>query len=70
MGKAGPYRRKQRTHLTTLNPAARVCANVFVRSFAVYDEKQKLQYVGTTTDLRNALRTALGRRPEKTFYYK
>ncbi|KAG2434162.1 hypothetical protein HXX76_007889 [Chlamydomonas incerta] len=38
--------------------------------YAVYDEKQKLQYVGTTTDLRNALRAALGRRPEKTHYYK
>ncbi|PNW72346.1 hypothetical protein CHLRE_16g671950v5 [Chlamydomonas reinhardtii] len=38
--------------------------------YAIYDEKQKLQYVGTTTDLRNALRAALGRRPEKTHYYK
>ncbi|KAG2447281.1 hypothetical protein HYH02_007611 [Chlamydomonas schloesseri] len=38
--------------------------------FAIYDEKQKLQYVGTTSDLRNALRSALGRRPEKTYYYK
>ncbi|GFR47804.1 hypothetical protein Agub_g9580 [Astrephomene gubernaculifera] len=39
-------------------------------TYAIYDEKQKLQYVGTTPDLRNALRTALGRRPEKAYYYK
>ncbi|KAG2491838.1 hypothetical protein HYH03_009794 [Edaphochlamys debaryana] len=38
--------------------------------YAIYDDKKKLQYIGTTTDLRNALRTALGRRPEKTYYYK
>lgn len=38
--------------------------------YAIYDEKQKLQYVGTTQHLRSALRTALGRRPEKTHYYK
>ncbi|GLC44486.1 hypothetical protein PLESTB_000068200 [Pleodorina starrii] len=39
-------------------------------TYAIFDEKQKLQYIGTTPDLRNALRTALGRRPEKTHYYK
>ncbi|KXZ55763.1 hypothetical protein GPECTOR_2g1313 [Gonium pectorale] len=39
-------------------------------AYAVFDDKKKLQYIGTTTDLRNALRTALGRRPDKTHYYK
>ncbi|GIL53949.1 hypothetical protein Vafri_9515 [Volvox africanus] len=39
-------------------------------TYAIFDDKQKLQYIGTTTDLRNALRTALGRRPDKSYYYK
>ena len=38
--------------------------------FAVYDEKQHLQYVGFSRDLRNSLRTVLGRRPDKAYYYK
>lgn len=38
--------------------------------YAVYDEKKKLQYIGTTTDLRNALRAMIGRRPDKAHYYR
>jgi hypothetical protein len=38
--------------------------------FAVYDAHQKLQYVGFSRDLRNSLRTLLGRRPDKAFFYK
>ncbi len=37
---------------------------------AVYDSNQKLQYVGFSRDLRNTLRTLLGRRPDKAHYYK
>ena len=38
--------------------------------FAIYDEKQKLQYIGISGDLRNAVRAVLSRRPEKAHYYK
>lgn len=38
--------------------------------FAVYDEQQKLQYIGFSKDLRSSLRTVLGRRPDKAYYFK
>lgn len=38
--------------------------------FAIYDEKQKLQYIGISGDVRNAVRAVLSRRPEKAFFYK
>lgn len=37
---------------------------------AIYDDKQKLQYVGFSKDLRNTLRTLFSRRPDKAFYYR
>jgi hypothetical protein len=37
---------------------------------AIYDEQQKLQYVGFSQNLRNTLRTVVARRPEKSFFYK
>lgn len=38
--------------------------------FAVYNDRKQLQYVGFSKDLYNSLRTLLGRRPDKAFYYK
>jgi hypothetical protein len=38
--------------------------------FAVYDSSQKLQYIGFSRELRASLRTVLGRRPDKAFFYK
>jgi len=38
--------------------------------FGLYDGKQKLQYIGFSKDLRNSLRTLLGRRPDKAFFFK
>lgn len=38
--------------------------------FAVYDQLQKLQYIGFSKDLRGSLKTVLGRRPDKAFYFK
>jgi len=38
--------------------------------FAVYDQHQKLQYIGFSKDLRASLKTVLGRRPDKAFYFK
>jgi len=38
--------------------------------FAIYDSHQKLQYIGFSQNLRNSLRTLLGRRPDKAHYYK
>ncbi|WIA16386.1 hypothetical protein OEZ86_007875 [Tetradesmus obliquus] len=38
--------------------------------FSVYDEGQKLQYIGFSKELRGSLRTLLGRRPDKAFYFK
>lgn len=38
--------------------------------FAIYDAQLKIQYTGFSTDLRNTLRTLIGRRPDKAFYYK
>ncbi|KAF8065577.1 hypothetical protein HT031_003178 [Scenedesmus sp. PABB004] len=38
--------------------------------FAVYDEAQKLQFIGFSKDLTTSLRTVLGRRPDKAWFYK
>lgn len=38
--------------------------------FAIYDELQKLQYIGFSKDLRSSLRTLFGRRPDKAWYYR
>lgn len=38
--------------------------------FAVYDDHQKLQYIGFSKDLRASLRTVLGRRPDKAYFFK
>lgn len=38
--------------------------------YAIYDEPQRLQFVGIAFDLRNALRQMVGRRPDKAFYYR
>lgn len=38
--------------------------------FAVYDQHQKLQYIGFSKDLRSSLKTVLGRRPDKAFFFK
>jgi hypothetical protein len=38
--------------------------------FAVYDNHQKLQYIGFSKDLQSSLRTVLGRRPDKAFFFK
>lgn len=38
--------------------------------FAIFDQKQKLQYVGFSKELRSSLKTLLGRRPDKAFFYK
>jgi hypothetical protein len=38
--------------------------------FAIFDAKESLQYIGFSKDIRNSLRTVLGRRPEKTHFYK
>lgn len=38
--------------------------------FALFDEHQKLQYVGFSRDLKNSLRTLFSRRPEKAHYFK
>ena len=51
-----------------MHPA--VPADTQATVFAVYDANQKLQYVGFSRDLRNSLRTLLGRRPDKAFFYK
>lgn len=38
--------------------------------FAVLDKNKKVQYVGFSKDVRNSLRTLMGRRPELCFYFK
>lgn len=38
--------------------------------FAVYDNHQKLQYIGFSKDLTASLKTVLGRRPDKAFFFK
>eukprot|EP00850_Spirogloea_muscicola_P003557 SM000014S00345 [mRNA] locus=s14:826697:828744:+ [translate_table: standard] len=38
--------------------------------FAVFDKNKKIQYIGFSKDVRNSLRTLLGRRPELCYFYK
>lgn len=38
--------------------------------FAVLDKNKKVQYVGFSKDIRNTLRTLMGRRPEFCYFYK
>ena len=38
--------------------------------FAVLDKNKKVQYVGFSKDIRNSLRTLMGRRPEFCYYFK
>ncbi|CAI5952780.1 unnamed protein product [Closterium sp. NIES-65] len=38
--------------------------------FAVLDKNKKVQYIGFSKDVRNSLRTLMGRRPEFCYYYK
>lgn len=38
--------------------------------FAIFDGNKKLQFVGFSKDLRNSLRTLMGRRPDKTHFFK
>lgn len=38
--------------------------------FAVHDANKKVVYVGFSKDVRNSLRTLLGRRPELCYFYK
>ncbi|KAJ9530933.1 hypothetical protein QJQ45_028774 [Haematococcus lacustris] len=38
--------------------------------FAIYDGGQKLQYIGFSQNMRNTLRTLLGRRTEKAHYFR
>lgn len=38
--------------------------------FAIFDSHMKIQYTGFSSDLRNSLRTLIGRRPDKAHYYK
>ncbi|KAH9299748.1 hypothetical protein KI387_031430 [Taxus chinensis] len=38
--------------------------------FAVFDRNKKIQYIGFSKDLKNSLRTLMGRRPELCYYYR
>ena len=38
--------------------------------FAVFDANKKIQYVGFSKDVRNSLRTLMGRRAELCYFYK
>ncbi len=53
-------------------PPRMMCGSAPAKAYvlAVYDEQKRLQYVGFSQDLRNSLRTLLGRRPDKAHYYK
>lgn len=51
-----------------IRPEVEDKAQAFV--FAIYDENQKLQYIGFSKDLQSSLRTLFSRRPEKAYYYK
>eukprot|EP00803_Ostreobium_quekettii_P010351 evm.model.scf_81.7 EVM.evm.TU.scf_81.7 scf_81:74400-78145(-) len=51
-----------------IRPEVEGKAQAFV--FAIYDENQKLQYIGFSKDLQSSLRTLFSRRPEKAYYYK
>lgn len=51
-----------------INPEIEGDCKAFV--FAIYDEQQRLQYVGFSKDIRNSIRTLFTRRPEKAWYYR
>lgn len=38
--------------------------------FGIFDKNKKIQYIGFSKDVRNSLRTLMGRRPEMCYYYK
>ena len=38
--------------------------------FAIYDQNQKLQYIGFSKDIQGSLRSLFSRRPDKAYYYK
>ncbi|KAG6541799.1 hypothetical protein Mapa_016814 [Marchantia paleacea] len=38
--------------------------------FAIFDQNKKIQYIGFSRDVRNSLRTLMGRRPTLCYYYK
>lgn len=38
--------------------------------FAIFDRNKKIQYIGFSKDLKNSLRTLIGRRPEVCYYYR
>jgi len=44
--------------------------NTVATAFAVLDKNKKVQYIGFSKDIRNTLRTLMGRRPEFCYYYK
>lgn len=58
------------TQLPTRSSRPHFHAGTEASVFAVYDDKQKLQYIGFSKDLRSTLRTVLGRRPDRAFFYK
>lgn len=38
--------------------------------FAIYDQNEKLQYIGFSKDIQGSLRSLFSRRPDKAYYYK
>ncbi|CAM6088785.1 unnamed protein product [Calypogeia fissa] len=38
--------------------------------FAIFDKNKKIHYIGFSKDVRNSLRTLMGRRPEMCYYFK
>jgi hypothetical protein len=38
--------------------------------FAIFDKNKKIQYIGFSKDVRNTLRTLMGRRPEMCYFFK
>lgn len=44
--------------------------NTLASVVAVFDRNRKIQYIGFSKDLRNSLRTLMGRRPELCYFYK
>lgn len=38
--------------------------------FSIFDRNKKIQYIGFSKDLKNSLRTLMGRRPELCYYYR
>lgn len=38
--------------------------------FAIFDKNKKIQYIGFSKDVRNSLRTLMGRRPDLCYFFK